>query len=197
MITIALDPSINSCGLAAYVDGTLSMCCRVTCPLGTDSPIGVRCLAMAGEIIKVLERHSLLNGIVELVMEWPQVLRNTKSKGDPNDLIPMAGVGMALATLIGVRSSSGLRDLITPTPNEWIHQCPKQCPKCKKTPGSKRCPVCKGSAWRTPRGFRIADVLTLEERERVPDQHDAIDAAGLGAWRKKRLVLGRVFPGAV
>jgi hypothetical protein len=59
------------------------------------------------------------------------------------------------------------------------------------------CLACKGSAWGTPRGTLIAESLTTVERTIVHDQHDEIDAVGIGLWKLGRLVTRRVFPGAV
>jgi hypothetical protein len=104
----------------------------------------------------------------------------------------MAGVGSALAALM----ASKLSAVYSPQPGDWI-RIPKACHKCKRTPGARACKVCHGSSWKTPRGTLIAESLTDEERVRVNDQHDEIDAVGLGLWKVKRLVLRRVFPGAV
>jgi hypothetical protein len=128
-----------------------------------------------------------------LIYEWPKILTIGKSKGDPNDLVPMAAVGTALAAMLVSR----LAAMHTPWPSDWIGNIPKQCPRCKRTPGARACKVCHGSSWKTPRGRLIEESLEPRERAIVNDQHDEIDAVGLGLWREKRLVLRRVFPGAV
>ena len=187
MITLSLDPSIRSCGIALWSDTELLLADRIQLA-AEHSDIAMRSLAMAHAVGTRARTH--VQRIDTLVFEWPQIYTAVKSKGDPNDLIPMAGVGCALATMLGVST------VRAPHPADWIGQCPKVCPKCKGI-RAKSCKLCSGSAWKTPRGRRIADALTQPERDRVPDQHDVIDSVGLGAWWHGRLVLVRNFPGAV
>lgn len=186
---VAADPSINSAGVAFFESGVLRAAQRVTSPSGGD--IGVRCFTMAARIRQWC-RATMPHAPFALVFEWPQIYRNTKSKGDPNDLIGIAGVGSMLAGLYG----DSLLELHTPTPAEWIGQCPKVCQRCFGK-AKKKCPLCKGSAWLTPRGRRIRTCLTDAEVNRVPDQNDVIDAVGIGLWRLGRLKLVQLFHGAV
>jgi hypothetical protein len=187
---LALDPSIRSCGLAVFethgYSTPLVWSGRIL--VESDGDIGTRCLRMAGTIRFELRRVRLEPD--SLIFEWPQIYTAAKSKGDPNDLIAMAGVGSALAA-----SLDTLTSLHTPQPGDWI-RVPKVCPACKGR-ASKKCRMCKGSSWGTPRGRLIAESLTDGERVMVHDQHDEIDAVGLGLWKLKRLVTRRVFPGAV
>lgn len=187
---LAVDPSIRSVGLAVWDDTRLVWSSRVTLAK-TEQCMGERCLRMAGTCLKAVLAAG--HEPDELAFEWPKIFTIGKSKGDPNDLIPMAGVGMALAGLLAQR----LTAIFTPWPSDWIGNIPKVCPKCKKLPGAKSCKVCGGSSWRTPRGRLIKESLTPEELALVHDQHDEIDGVGIGAWKRGRLVLRRVFPGAV
>jgi hypothetical protein len=203
MRLLSVDPSVRSVGIAVFepvvtpgrprgfdVEIRLSWSEHVQ-EEKTDEDMGKRCLRMAGSILRTCARRN--TEPTELVFEWPKILTIGKSKGDPNDLIPMAGVGCALAGLLAGR----LVDLFTPWPSDWIGNIPKQCHACKQTPGKKSCKVCHGSAWRTPRGRLIKESLSAEELALVHDQHDEIDSVGLGLWKTKRLIVRRVFPGAV
>lgn len=191
---LAIDPSVNSAGVALFDRETrqLIAAARVKSPGTPEDAHGIRCIKMANAIGHWLGSRPAAVIPAELAFEWPQVYTAAKSKGDPNQLLPLVGIGMAVTGLIG-RSLENLR---TPTPAEWIGQCPKWCSKaCAKSP--KKCKTCKGSAWKTPRGRRIAERLSKPELALVPDQHDAIDSVGIGLHALGRLVLVRVFPGAV
>lgn len=189
MKLLSVDPSIRSVGLA-YFDRELKWSSRVFVEK-TEQCTAERCLRMAATIVTtVIGQHKLEPNA--LIFEWPQIYTVGKQVGDPNDLIAMAGVGSALAALLVSR----LEAIYSPKPGDWTH-IPKKCPMCKSTPGKKTCKTCKGSAWNTPRGTLIAESLSPHEKRIVHDQHDEIDAVGLGLWRHGRLITRRVFPGAV
>lgn len=192
---VSIDPSINSVGAARWSDGVLVAAAQVRGLASVaDKAIGVRCLAMAVEIHRWHTPKPPAHFPLELAFEWPQVYRAVKSKGDPNQLIGIAGVGSALAGIFAAQNR--LANLVTPTPAEWIGQLPKVCPACRGR-RSKACKACGGSAWETPRGRRIRSRLKPSELALVPDQHDAIDAVGIGLYALGRLDVARVFPGAV
>ncbi len=184
---ISVDPSIRSAGVAWFQDRELTGAIRVCEELSQDNT-GIRCLRMAGAIFKFTSLNT-----ADLAFEWPQIYRAVKSKGDPNDLIGIAGVGSALAGLMAGRALLG--GLSTPTPAEWIGQLPKTCQLCKGK--RKRTCRCKGSSWATPRGMRIRSRLTAAELALIPDQNDVIDAVGIGLYALGRLDPARVFAGAV
>lgn len=194
MEMLSLDPSIRSSGVAWWQDDRLIAAARVLSPYTGDEH-GMACLAMAATIAEWCVARGARPQV--LVFEWPKVYTAAKSKGDPNDLIALAGVGMAVATTL--LSLKNLAELATPLPSEWVGQISKGCAYCKRQAGnlSKKCRVCKGSAKLTPRGLLICDRLTPAELKLVPDQHDALDGVGIGLWKRGRLVPNRVFPGAV
>ncbi len=98
-------------------------------------------------------------------------------------MVPLAGIGMALAGMLAARGE--LDGVVTPQPSEWIGQLPKTCVLCKAR--RPKCKLCQGSAWRTPRGALVERTLTPQERYTVNDQNDEIDAVGIGLWRCGRL----------
>ncbi len=172
---LAVDPSLHSVGLALFKDGQLTGTTRIQPEFEEVPPIGFRCFIVANLI---RQHYSVIWGGTpmgcKLIFEWPQIYRTVKSKGDPNDLIPLAGVGMALAGLLGVVPQ-------TPTPAEWAGQLPK---------------TTKGDVSSSPRARRIRSRLSSAELEHWRDQHDLIDAIGLGLNALGRLQAKRVFPGA-
>lgn len=94
-----------------------------------------------------------------VVIERPQIYRASKSKGDPNDLITLAllaGRYQERALVAGARV-----ELVLPA--AW-----------------------KGSVPKAVHNKRVLASLTPQERALVPDDHNAIDAAGLGKWRLER-----------
>ncbi len=195
LVLLSVDPSLNSAGAAIFVANRLVACVRVQ-PAITDTSdcFGARCLDIATGITKWFASRYSATELVDFVFEWPQIYTAIKSKGDPNDLPPLAGIGMAVAAKL--QSAGVLGRIFTPTPAEWIGQCPKVCQTCHGK-NKKKCKRCNGSAWKTPRGIRIRDCLAQREIDLTPDQNDAIDAVGIGLHRSGRLVSGRVFAGAV
>ena len=104
----------------------------------------------------------------EFVAEWPQVYQRGqgKSKGDPNDVVPLACVIGAAAAAMSPKSTRVFK------PSEWKGQVPK--PAIKK---------------------RIVDELTDAEVSRVSKRlaHDGYDAIGIGLYALGRLFRRRVI----
>lgn len=119
-----------------------------------------------------------------LVVEYPQVYRASKSKGDPNDLILLAAIAGAIAGALTMVLGSQEVGLViqSPTPGKWAGQLPK---------------TDTGPAWESPRGHRVHSRLSADELLCVQATHDAIDAVGLGLWSLGRFEPVRVFPGAL
>lgn len=175
---LAIDPSVRSPGAALFWQYRLRAAGRVRLNArATGVPDGAWWLDVARMIIKWAEAHGagVLDPIRTVVFERPQIYRAFKSKGDPNDLIGLAGVGSAVAALAYARWS--IAGVASPSPAEWIGQLPKKT---------------KGSAKESPRAQRILSRLDESELKLVPDQHDAIDAVGIGLF-----VLGRLTPRSV
>ena len=179
-VLLAVDCSLVTPGAALFVDGVLVRAERVKAAAWVKKTLSraSRC-AVVASAIEAWGRSVLLGQtdrgkMTELVLEWPQIYRASKSKGDPNDLLGIAGVAAALAALVGVPCKS-------PTPAEWIGQLPK---------------ATSGDPWTSPRGARVRARLGAEELAACENTHDAIDAVGLGLWSLGRLDRKRVFPGA-
>lgn len=188
---LAVDPGTNSPGVALFVPNTPGMtlrhATRVPIPAGfAKMPEGARWMHVGREIVAWA---TALGRIDSVVFERPQWYQRGKSKGNPNDLVGVAGVA---ANLTGILSCHNALNVFSPTPAEWIGQLSKVCPVCKGK-AKKKCRECHGSAWETPRGRYIRKRLTPAELTLVPDQNDAIDAVGLGLFQLGRLEPVRVF----
>lgn len=175
-LLFALDPSVRSAGCAAFVDGVLRAAWRFTPELAphvlADDPlaVGKRWSVIAREIFLEASGRGYVGG---LVWERPQIYRASKSKGDPNDLIGLAAIGNGVAC-----ATKWPYGVLAPTPSQWTGQVKKST---------------KGSAWKSARGMRVASRLTPAEFVLVPDQHDVVDAVGLGLWALGRLEVTRVY----
>jgi hypothetical protein len=182
-LLIALDPSVNSSGVAAFFDGKLIFAETIKVNVrGGDRADAA--YFMSHKICDRLERwyqgYPFVSTLQdpEFVYEWPQIYRAGKGKGDPNDLPALAAIGLGVAGLLrcGVVKSY--------TPKEWAGQLPK----ATRT---------KALAENSPRAVRIKSRLKTAELSLWPKgEHDAIDAIGLGLFHLGRLSPKRVFPGA-
>lgn len=185
---LALDPSVNSPGISLFRHGVLVGCARVKIPdeISELAP-AARCLRVANELAAWWgeTRGKVECYVRTIIFEWPQIYKATKSKGNPNQLVPLAAIGNSLAAMLSmINVNHGVRppELLSPTPAEWTGQLPK----------STR----PGQAWKSPRGKRIASRLLEGEREIIPAQHDAIDSLGLGLWALGRYDVHRALSGA-
>lgn len=184
---LALDPGVTSPGVALFRHGVLIAAGRVKLPPDfANLSKGDRWLRIGHEIVQWWDkfRTDQLHVIRTVVYECPQIYVREKSKGDPNQLIGLAGVGQSLAVMLymlNLQHAQRPPELLTPLPAEWTGQLPK---------------MTKGDPWKSPRGARVAGRLQSGERAEVPSQHDAIDAVGLGLWALGRYSNRRIFPGA-
>jgi hypothetical protein len=117
-----------------------------------------------------------------LVFEWPQIYRAGKSIGDPNNLTPLVGVGMALA---GLLCAPGV-EVVTVKPGEWTRAAGEKSTKAADFE----------TATRTKRIRARLNAAELACLEGVTS-HDAFDAIGIGLYYLGRLEPIRVLSGAV
>jgi Holliday junction resolvasome RuvABC endonuclease subunit len=182
---LAIDPGMNSPGAAIFGASGLVDAGRVSIPSTfATMPDGARWMHVAACIVAWTSTYQ----IDAVVYERPQWYQRAKSKGDPNQLVGVAGVA---ANVTGMLWRNRL-EVRSPTPAEWVGQLSKVCPVCKGK-AKRKCLECHGSAWETPRGRRIHSRLTPAEIALVPDQNDAIDAVGIGLWALGRLEKISVF----
>ena len=180
---VAFDPGVDHPAVAVFLDGELCAASRVRVPGALDSlEVGERCRQIAllvrdWVLGHTYELHTTTGApaqVANVVAECPQVYRVAKSKGDPNNLIPLAVLDGYVAGLFPTAT------VTMPKPAEWIGGLKKST---------------TGDPWKSPRGRLIWRLLRESERPRVQASHDSIDACGIGLWCLGRL--GRVFPGSV
>ncbi len=95
-LTLSVDPGKQGCGAALWRADRLLRATYVKrrTMLGVEGPEG--CTAMA---IDVLNWASVYGQLDRLVLEWPQTYSGRSSRGDTDDLLPLAGVDAAIVTL--------------------------------------------------------------------------------------------------
>jgi len=93
---LSVDPGIRGSGGSLWENGTLVRATYIKNPL-TEGGGPRECAAMAREIIVWADQW----GVDCVICEWPQTYGGGASRGDTNDLFPVAGVGAALAALVG------------------------------------------------------------------------------------------------
>lgn len=169
MILLAVDPGLLHPAAAVFENGELKKASRVKIPKGitTKTPMGVRCKAIA---LAIAEWSGVTPDTV--IIEWPRVYQAHKSKGDPNLLLPLVGIGMCIGGLFPES------ELLSPTPSEWTGQTPK---------------ATKGDAWLSARGINIKKRLSDSEIARIVVSHDSLDAVGLGLFALGRYGRIRVY----
>ena len=158
MITLAIDPGIRGVGAAVFVDRILRVAAYVVNP-ATEGNGPAEIIALARAVWAWMPYRAP----DEVVMEWPQVYRAGKLKGDPNDLLPLPAIGTAIAMKCGaVRAVRYL-------PHEWKGNLTKE--------------VCHE---------RVRERLQAEELPRIPVLaakvlHNVLDAVGVGLHHVGRL----------
>lgn len=168
---LAIDPGLRNPAAALFCDGVLVAASRVKIPTACHKlEMGQRCL----EVAKLIYNQFAANRkIDEVVTEWPRTYR--RMKGDPADLFPLAGVGMAVAAMTGAARVSA------PTAADWIGNIPKST---------------TGDPLASIRATRIWSRLSDAEKACVVLSHDSVDACGIGLWKLGRLARVVSFIGA-
>lgn len=164
---LAVDPGLRYPAAAWFVDGVLVKATRVKVKVDTSEQIAKRCRDVALAIA-----HWCPESPSSLCVEWPQIYTQDKSKGDPNNLVPLAGVGACLTGLFPDSS------ILSPKPKDWTGNVPK---------------TDEGDPWDSPRGQRVWERLSPSERLCVVPSHDAIDAVGIGLWALGRFQRRRTY----
>lgn len=196
---LSVDPGLRHPAAALFRRGQLRAASRVRVPSSWHGlGVGERCRLIGGAIHAWAEQEGLemsamieglelelagdaagartvrrARGVEQVVIEWPQIYRLSKSKGDPNDLPGLAGVGMAIGGRLDV-------EVVSYLPKQWAG-------------GTRKAET--GDPLDSPRGRLVWRCLSHDERGRVVRSHDAIDAVGLGLHHLGRLQR-RVYPGA-
>lgn len=187
--TVALDPSISSCGLAIF-DQTARLVAssRIRAAPGTSklSPLA-RCLSMALRCADwLVPTCSDFGRPHVLVSEWPVQYAAGAAKGDRNGLSLMPSVAGALAGIVAtsdkLRSMHFECECFSYTPREWVQ-------------GTSKSTKSFAAYMESQRGRRIASKLTPAELRILLESksHDAGDAIGIGLHHLGRLKPTRII----
>lgn len=173
---LSIDPGIRGCGVAVFSDryqelSVLLYAAYVKNEMAEGSGPGA-CAKMAGSVRRQLgERCDLgIQHYSALVLEWPQVYTDKRQwKGDPNDLLPLAGVDAAITALMNTNTKHYL-------PREWKGQAPKEV-------------IATRALSRLSEGEKAAIQKTTKSLI-----HNVYDAVALGLYHLGRLDAERVIP---
>lgn len=156
---VNVDPGLIHPAIALFHHGQLCVARRVKVPKAVASlPMGERVRQVVDLIGAACSEVLGTESPVALVTERPQVYAGAKSKGDPNDLIP-------LAMIIGGVSTGFRVPTISIVPRDWAGATRKET---------------TGDPWLSPRGQLVESILSTDERARCESSHDAIDSVGMG-----------------
>ena len=167
-IILAVDPGIRGVGAALFVNSWLEEADYIF----NSSERGngpLECATMAKAVKRVCDGWGV-TGVDRLVLEWPQVYDDAHSKGDKNDLLPLAGIDAALVMAF---MTNPLFEVTYYIPKAW-----------------------KGTAPKAVMGQRILSRLTPTELALIPSghlAHNVIDAVGIGLYYLGKLEPKRVY----
>lgn len=159
-ILLAIDPGLRGCGAAVFHDGVLFEASYVRSPAKTGN--GPKAWRAMAEAVRIFSRGLIID---DLVLEVPQVY--VRGKGDPADLIDLAGVDGAIVGRVMPAREHGYK------PREWKGAVPKDVhhARIRKTLSENELRLLENSA---PPSLR----------------HNVLDAIALGKWwlKKQRTV---------
>lgn len=159
MTLLAVDPGLNGTGWAAFRAGRLAGC---GCVAGGEGGL----LERIDRIVWAVRIDSPQGG--RLVIEKPQIYRQRKQRGDPNDLIDIAILVGELRRHLGPRASQLV------LPREWKGTVPK-------TRKLGDYIIHKRVLKRLPPAERECYQAGLEA-VLVELRHNIADAVGIGLW---------------
>ena len=169
-LTVALDPGLRASGLAVFEGAVLKHAAIVRPEIHHRETLPAVVVMCEGLVAMIdTARAQYKHEALDLIVEYPQVYQRVggKTKGDPNDLLPLAAVCGGVAACVVADLKRAVH------PSEW-----------------------KGSVDGDVFTERIKQRLTKNELVRLPVgslAHNAIDAVGLGLWYLNRLERRRVY----
>lgn len=169
---LAVDPGLRCCGAALFKDGALVACDWVR-GQNTGQDYARACASMARRVTE-------WSGPVSAVAaEWPQVYAQGKRGGDPNDLLPLAGVlGAVAAEIAGAEFRCYL-------PRQWKGTLPKRTDEERVMFKARVLARLSDEELRATRAVSAAGHAW---------QHNVWDAVGIGLHHLGRFGAARVFP---
>lgn len=174
-VTIGFDPGVRSPGIAIFVDDALVFATQIAeyKQRRKQAPI-VRAVLQAQSCVKTIGEQLSTLGYPPIVFasEWPQIYNASKSKSDPNLLLPMlAQIGAVAGILSTEFAGVEFKQYV---PHDW-------------TLGTRKSDGTKSKA--SSRARLIAACLRKEEMQFFDgdDASDAMDAIGIGLYAIGRL----------
>lgn len=180
---IALDPSILKCGVAAFRDGKLIRSDQISTKSIKGDPRSYmeRARAIGMLVLVWCDEYKITPRV--LAAEWPHIRRESKALGDPNKIVPLAGVCSYVSGALDILllQQSIALEIRAYLPSEWT-----------ATPKNKRKPKDSPRARRIHKQLSVAELPVWDRAT----SHDEIDAIGIGLHALGRLTGKRVYPGA-
>lgn len=174
-VLISLDPGLHACGVALWRDGQLARCDLVKSPVlkGNDGE-AMRSMVRAVAAWTMVNYTQVVS-VDACVVEFPRIYQRVanKSKGDPNDLTPLAGI--AIGVLVKLDPTTAVRVF----PSEWKGQMPEDATT---------------SRVRSRLDLFEAQCLKNAEERAKSLAHNVVDAVGIGLWALGRFDRRRVIP---
>jgi len=177
MIALSIDPGSRGCGCALWCDGKLAAAgfAKSAAPKGS----GPRECAQAAQAAVQWLFDRGVTKVDRLVVEWPQIYERSgsKTKGDPNDLLPLTAINGALAALL---PDAEVHYFV---PYDWKQRTRK--PESTKYPYVIRL--------RVERRLDADELATVDWTNNVKHSWDVTDAIGIGLYHHKRFERHRVY----
>lgn len=169
---IAVDPSIRSAGVALFRNGRLHATERLKFK-ATKQDIVTRVEHVGRKVGEWLRETPDV-----LVIEWPQIYRAARAEGNPNNILPLAGVCGAVACEVGADEN------VSYLPREWAGNTKKKTTvrEAKTSPRAR---------W-ILKQLSGLELLVWESAK----YNDEVDAIGLGLFHLGRLPHRTRFAGA-
>ncbi len=177
MSLLAVDPGVRGCGVALFNDvGLLVAAAYVNNAVHPPETRLCRAEEAANMAASIFDKFKYA-AVSEMVVEWPTVyatmIRKGESPGDPNDLLPLAGIVSATAALFAVKTESV-------RPASWKGQMSKDVSRYRIT---------------TRLSPNELEVLQAACRETKKDLgHNIWDGVGIGLYYLDRLKPHKVIP---
>lgn len=171
---LAIDPGVHGAGCAIFLDGVLLRAAYVRNPVKEGGRVA-RCMAL-GRAVGGWVNHGTHPPVTRAVFEWPRVQLSSHQKGskrsaDPNDLLPLVGVDVAIASVLP--ADAVLEEV---EPFTWKDGNLDKEIMCRRI-WKRLSDVEKAVVERTPRGGG----LHFDGVE-GGIKHDVLDACGVGLW---------------